>query len=194
MIKINLANTLLNKNVEVKQPMNTATVRDIGIKVFLILLPLIAIIFYEKTDIDAKNERVTQLKNQLNSVVAQLQQAGSVDDIVQQVREQGKDLDEKLKLMKQIFSLRSQKIQAINLLQQHIPEQCWLKNVSFDERRVRITGNCTDISSAQTYVGRLTEEKNIFGSTQEQDIAEEGKSKQGDFTLYQFKLAMELRE
>lgn len=197
MIKINLANTLVNKSDSAKGASSGAgsnNARDIVVKLILIFLPLIGIYVYEKTDIDAKNLELATVKQTQETLSADLKKLGSKDDIVQQQKEQEKEMNERKNVMKQIFGLRSKKVSTLTLLQSYIPPACWLKKISFAANKVSIMGFASDIQAAHAYISQLSDAKEVFANISGQDISEEKDAAGNMSGLYKFEFVLELKE
>lgn len=193
MIKINLANTIVGKPDGVPVKVSSGTIKDLAVKIILILIPIVGIYFYERNEIQAKNIKLAAVKMEQERLVAELKKVGSLDDIVKQKNELRADLNAKFAVMEKIFGLRSKKIKTLKALQQHIPPSCWLKRISFSERAVSVLGYSSEVESAQSYISLLSQEKSIFDKLTGQDVAEEkaNPSMQG---FYRFEFTLELKE
>ena len=118
--------------------------------------------------------------------------------------EQKKELADKFNVMKQIFGLRSQKIQTLALLQKYIPQSCWLTNIRVREGNmggdgnagpsgtwVEVTGYSSSIDDIQTYTSSLNLEKAVFDKVRAPNIsAEEG----GRSDVKKFTFEIKLKE
>jgi Tfp pilus assembly protein PilN len=193
MIKINLANTLLSKGDDSKSVSSMST-RDTAIKIVLMLIPLVGIYTFEKMDINAKNERLASLQANLDEVTAQVARSGSVSDIVAQKKELERESEEKKDVMRKIFGFRSQKILALTLLQDNIPTSCWFRKISINEKTVSVYGSSSDIQDAQSYIGVLSKQTNVFGNISGQDISEDKSGVAGHTAQYMFEFVLELKE
>jgi Tfp pilus assembly protein PilN len=193
MIKINLANTLVSKSDDSK-PMSPTSIRDSIIKVILILIPIVGICTYEKMDLDSKNEKLKNMVAEQNTITTQLAKSGSVSDIVTQKKELEKDSEEKKKVMRQIFGYRSLKIMALTLLQDNIPNSCWFKRISINDKKVNVQGFSSDIQAAQGYIATLAKQTTVFSNISGQDISEDKSVAAGTPAQYKFEFVLELKE
>jgi Tfp pilus assembly protein PilN len=193
MIKINLANTLLSKGDDSKS-LSSLSTRETAIKIFLILIPVIGIYVFERMDLTAKNEKLASLQASLDEVTAKVAQSGSVSDIVAQKKELERESEEKKNVMRKIFGFRSQKILALTLLQDNIPPTCWFRKISINEKTVSVFGSSSDIQDAQTYIGVLSKQTNVFGNISGQDISEDKSTVAGRTAQYKFEFVLELKE
>lgn len=190
MIKVNLANSILKKSDGSKSGGSLTegkALRDGAIKVALIIAPVIGIMYYEKVDLEAKNLNLQKMTQQRDQLSQEIQSKQSVDEIVKNVKEQQADMDDKLRVMEKIFGLRSKKIQALSLLQKHIPQSLWLQKVSVSEdasgsdgpgkTTVAISGFSMNLADIQVYITLLEQEREIFESIKGQNISAEENSK-----------------
>lgn len=198
MIKINLANSLVKK-ADIKGGMESSSGGGIAIsqqansviKLILILAPVLGLYVYEKFDIGAKTERMQAVKTEHTQLTTELQKVGSVDDIVRQVNEQKKELDDKFSVMRQIFGLRSQKLQSLTALQTHIPQSCWMKKLTFKDSNVTVEGYSMALEDAQVYSTLLAQERNLFDSVVSKGITSE---KVADMDLFKFTIEIKLKD
>lgn len=191
MIKVNLANSILKKS-EGSKSVSSLTegtmLRDSAIKIALIIAPVIGIMYYEKIDLEAKNQTLARLTEERDSLNKDLTSKQSVDEIVKNVKEQQSEMDDKLHVMEKIFGLRAKKIQALALLQKHIPQSLWLSKVAVSEdgtanpdmpgkTLVTVTGFGTSIDDIQVYTTLLGQEKGIFERVKAPNISAEDVTK-----------------
>lgn len=193
MIKINLANTIVGKSEGVPVKVSSGTIKDVAVKVILILIPVVGIYFYEQNEIQAKTQKLARVKAEHEQLVLELKKVGSLDDIVKQKNELNADLNKKFAIMEKIFGLRSQKIKTLTVLQRHIPATAWLKKISFSEKAVSVMGYSSEVESAQSYISLLSQEKAIFEKLTGQDVTEE-KANTSMKGFYRFEFSLELKE
>lgn len=186
MIKINLANSIIKKS-DSKGGANLLEgkmIRDSAIKVALIIAPVLGFMYYEKTDLQSKNDAYNRLVTERDTLNTDLKNQESVDEIVKQVEEQQREMDDKLHVMEQIFGLRARKIQALSLLQKHILQSLWLDKLRVQEEHsggtagqvktvVNVSGFGTSIEDIQIFTTALSQEKAVFEKVRAPDISAE---------------------
>lgn len=192
MIRINLANSILNKSDSGSKSSSSLSegkvLRDSVIKIVMIIAPVVGIIFYERTDLETKNQQLQKVTEERDRLSEDLKSKESVDEIVKQVEEQKKEMDDKLKVMEKIFGLRSKKIQTLSLLQKNILQSIWLDKIAFSEvaaetpegpmkTMVTVTGSGTSIDDIQIYTTTLNQEKGIFEKVKAPNITAEDAAK-----------------
>lgn len=205
MIKINLANSILKGKDVSSGPSgkDAGSLKDNLTKVALILLPTIGLMYYEKTDVEAKNIKLQEQTLVRDRISQELQQKGSVDEIVKLVDEQKKEMELKINVMEKIFGLREKKIQALSLVQKHILPSLWLNKIHVIEGSeglsgsgippiiLKISGLGTSVDDIQLYAKALSQEKAIFKSVKAPNIMSLEKTKSD---LIEFKFEIVLRD
>jgi Tfp pilus assembly protein PilN len=203
MIKVNLANSILKKSDSSKSVGGSLNegkaLRDGAIKVALIIAPLIGIMYYEKIDLDEKQIKLQILTQQRDQLNGEIKEKKSVDEIVKNVKLQQEEMDDKFRVMEKIFGLRAKKIQALALLQKHIPQTLWLQKVAVTElatesdgpgkTSISIVGHGTNLADIQVYITLLEQERGIFESISGQNISSEENSK-SDVSQFSFNILL----
>ncbi len=191
MIKVNLANSILKKS-DSKAGVNLLEgkiIRDAAIKLGLIIAPVLGFMYYEKMDLQDKNDAYSRLVVERDQLNSDLKNQESVDEIVKQVEMQQREMDDKLHVMEQIFGLRSKKIQALSLLQRHILASLWLDKLSVREEQgsmggpgiktvVAVSGMGTSVEDIQIFTTALSQEKAVFEKVRAPNISAEDIQKQ----------------
>jgi Tfp pilus assembly protein PilN len=191
MIKINLANSLILKSGG-KSTLNVEiNIKQIAIKVALLILPLVGVMFWEKQAISNKLLELAAIQVQRDKLTKELDSFGSIDDMVRNVNNQKKDLDDKFNVMRKIFSLRSQKIQTLFELQQKIPPNTWLTQVLFHDKTVSVNGYASAIEEVQQFAGALMQNGDLFSSVNTTNTVAE-KVNGGDY--FKFDIFIKLKE
>ncbi len=168
MIRINLANALMRSMDSVAKPTvavssaDNKQMRDNIVKVAMILIPVVALIFYEKTNLSTKQKVLDAVMVEKQALDAKLVQVGSVDDVVQQTKLQKDEVDRKVGVVRKIFSMRKQKLNSILALQTHIPRSAWLRILEFNADEIKIGGTASNTEDAQNYASILSQEKDLF--------------------------------
>lgn len=205
MIKVNLANSILKKSDSGgKSSVGSLTegkvLRDSAIKIALIIAPVIGFKYYETVDLENKQLNLQKLTEQRDQLNQEIQSKQSVDEIVKNVKEQQADMDDKLKVMERIFGLRAKKIQALSMLQKHIPQSLWLQKIVVTEDQtnplapgktmVSITGFSLNLADIQVYITLLEQEREIFESIKGQNISAEDNPTTKDVNRFSFEIVL----
>lgn len=191
MIKINLANSLIAKSGASKSVSMQVNPKQLAIKLALLVLPLLGVIYWEKVSIQEKQTQLASTQAEAQKLTTKLESYGSIDDMVRNVNEQKKDLDDKFSVMRQIFNLRSQKIQTLLELKAQVPENTWLTQVSFQERTVSVTGYAASISEVQAFASGLSSNTDLFAAVNTANTVSEVINN-GDF--FKFDIFIKLKE
>jgi Tfp pilus assembly protein PilN len=169
MIRINLASALMKGAAEVGvKPAapsvlaNQKELKDNALKVFLILVPVIGMYFFEKQGLKSKQLALDAATLEKQQFEQKLSQFSSVDEINQQLKQQKAELDRKVSVMRKIFSLRKQKLNTILTLQESIPRSAWLQELELTGQDVKIKGSATSTDDAQSYASLLSQKRELF--------------------------------
>lgn len=168
MIRINLANALMRSMDSVAKPAVIAVsadskmMRENVIKAALILIPLVGLFIYERTNLSSKQQVLDAIVAEKQTLDAKLAQVGTVDDVLRQIEQQKQEVDRKVEVVRKIFSMRRQKLNSILTLQTHIPRSSWLRVLEFNADTIKINGTASNTEDAQNYASLLSQEKDLF--------------------------------
>lgn len=191
MIKINLANTLVAKSGTKTTSSAKVSTSQLALKVVLVIMPLFGLNMVERKILQDKQQQLVSKNQEQANLTEELAKVGSVDDIVRQVQEQKKDLDEKFNVMRQIFSLRARKIKTLSYIQETIQPSSWLTKVSFEEKEVKLEGYAESLGDAQTFSDSLSQEMGLFKSVALNSSVNE---KVNGVEKFKFDITIELEE
>ena len=191
MIRINLANSLIAKAGTQTPSGSQIDPKQMAAKVSLLLLPLVAVMIWESISLRAKTAQYDVIRQRAEVLSKKLDSFGSVDDMVRNVSEQKKDLDDKFSVLRQIFGLRSQKIQTLVELRDKIPQNTWLTRVSFQDKTVSIVGFAGAIADVQTFASALSANTELFGNVSTTNTVSE---KVQNVDYFKFDIFIKLKE
>ncbi|MBY0383965.1 PilN domain-containing protein, partial [bacterium] len=120
-------------------------------------------------------------------------QVGSVDDVLRQIDQQKQEVDRKVGVVRKIFSMRKQKLNAITALQTHIPRSTWLQTVEFVGDEIKITGMANSTDDAQSYASLLSQEKDLFTELKNKEISKTEKQ-EGKPDIFKFEYVGKMKE
>jgi len=163
MIKINLANSLIAKSGGVSLGAQIAP-KQLAIKIALLILPLVAVIMWEHKSINDKKAQLEDIKHQSQELDKRLASHGDVSDTVSTVNKQKKDLDEKFNVIRQIFTLRSQKMQTLFALEDKVGAKTWLTQILVHDKTVSVSGYATTIDEVGAFAQTLGGMTDLFAS------------------------------
>lgn len=192
MIKINLANNLIKKTeVNAFSSVNINSQMQDIVKVVVMVLPLVGLYFYERHDLEIKQQILDKTRAEDAQLAQELSQVSAIENTIKQTEEQKRELEEKLSVMRKIFGLRHQKLQSIRILQNEIAQTSWLTKISFKGKEAEVTGYAPSLQEAQDYIGRIVKYKKIYESVTSRNII---KDEAAHGELYKFDLFLVLRE
>lgn len=202
MIRINLANALMRTMDNVAKPNAPAAaapsaenkqLRENIIKVGLILLPVIALVFYERSNLSSIQQTLDTINAEKSTQDQKLAQVGSVDDVLRQIDQQKQEVDRKVGVVRKIFSMRKQKLNAITALQTHIPRSTWLQTIEFTGDEIKINGMANTTEEAQSYASLLSQEKDLFAELKNKEISKTEKQ-EGKPDIFKFEYIGKMKE
>lgn len=145
MIKVNLLKTRIidpaaaGTAAEVSAA-QTAGSRAALVKIFMLIIFAAALMIYENQAINTLNlqsaqakSKVEELQNAANAKVAEL-------ETVKDVEGQARELEDKLKILKFLSKLRLREVKTLDFMQSSIPEQVWLRNLTFTTDNESVEG------------------------------------------------------
>ncbi len=141
MIKVNL----LRNKVGDTQASETFMAESSGedtknaiVRLLVLAASVLMLIIYENQSIDALNQEVVSLQNQLS----ELQQAAQVKaqevEGIKDVEAEAQSFTDKLKILKLLSNLRLREVKTLDFMQSAILERVWLKEISFTSSKEKL--------------------------------------------------------
>ncbi len=164
MIRINLIrNKVQDGATQVGEPGgggsggDKSEVRLALVKLFLMLLPMIALYFFEHQNLDQMKSQVAGLRQQMQILEGEAAQKQLEADSVADVEEQAKELEDKMAVIRNLSRLRLREIKTLDLMQSVIPEKVWLKKVEYEADAEDITTGLFNVSGGAGTTEDLSE-------------------------------------
>jgi Tfp pilus assembly protein PilN len=159
LIKINLNQTRVSggeeEAIRTREDAPTGNNRDVLVKAFVIALGTLALIIYEKQNIDQLNSQRGALTAQLNQIREQSEKKNAELKELKDIEPQAQALNDKLNILKEYSKLRLQQLQCLDFVQSIIPERVWLRSVKYENRRYQILGNAVETVDLTDFVQKL---------------------------------------
>ncbi len=155
-----------------------------GVKVLAMVAFLIAIIVYEKYQISFKKSSAIQLQGQLQTLQAEITQYGSVTTIIEELEKEKEKVDKKLSVIQTISQKRAFKLGIIMIMQENLPDDLWLQEMTVDKDLIYFKGLSRSPSSIQQVVKKL-EDNNFVSSAINNELSrfKEGEDELQKFTI-----------
>ncbi len=190
MIYINLANSLIAKAGD-KSVTIEVDYKKLATKVALMILPIIGLLYWESYALNEKKLQLESIQAQDKKLEEELAKEKALDETLQNVAQQKKDLDDKFNVVHQIFSLRNQKLRTLYALRDKLPQRSWLKQVVFRDKTVSIIGYSSSIDEASSFAQALNDMSELFASVNTTNTASE-KINGGEY--FKFDIFIKLKE
>ena len=163
MIKINLAKTHSYKGAGTSTGIASISASAFSVdgelappaKIAIMAIFLILVIGYEKYQLGVKNEKLAQVNAELNNVRNESAKFGTVTNVIEDLIKEKKQLNEQLLIIQKISQKRAFKLQAIAKVQENIPEDLWLTEMSIKKNFITFKGLSQSPSSVQSVVAYL---------------------------------------
>ncbi|MCC7406202.1 MAG: PilN domain-containing protein [Bdellovibrionales bacterium] len=146
MIKINL---LKNRSMQGGGDTTYAVSIDRGgnevqkeavIKILLMGIFAVVLVFVENHNVDSLKEEQQRYMIQLNELQSQVDKLKGETTKVAELEKQSKELEDKMKIMKQLSKTRLRELKALDYLQSVMPERVWLSALIYNEEKFNLRG------------------------------------------------------
>lgn len=163
MIKVNLLKAKVPIQVESQQTQGftvqggatESTPKDKVVKVLVMILGIVALMVYEKINIDALKSQNQSYATQNVQLTQELQKIEASAGQLEQLKKENEKLQEKLKILTNLSKNRLKELKALDNLQNFIPEGVWLESLEYDGDQVLFKGFATNDRDLNTFVESL---------------------------------------
>ena len=163
MIRINLAKSSNFMNAGGGEGQLDLFKKDIDLKINWSHLKKIPVIFifpsafiaYEKFNSFLLEESLKKIVANVNKVEQELKKFGDISSVVQELIKEKKEMNEKIKVIREISKRRTLKTDILLEIQEKIPEDVWLRKILFEKEKILIDGYSKEISLVQEMMDRL---------------------------------------
>lgn len=183
MIRINLGRTRI-QNVDSLESAYQAPSSSSGdsspvgilIKLIAIFIGLLALNFYEGSNLEKLNAQVAQVNQQLMTLQTTLEQKNQELASLGSLQDDSKVLQDKMALLKGLSQLRLREVKSLDYLQTIIPPRVWLTTLNIDKDQYVFKGRSKDEAAVSLFVEKL-EDGGYFSDVvliQDSPIVEQG--------------------
>lgn len=138
--------------------------RETMVKAVVIFIFTFGLYMYEKSNISTLNATLARLQAQNSELDAQAAAKAKEVEGIKDIEAQARELEDKLKVLKQLSKLRLREVKTLDFIQSSIPEKVWLKTLVFESDKDNIekgkfvfTGNAVATEDLTEFVKRLEE-------------------------------------
>lgn len=129
--------------------------KDKVVKVLVMVLGVIALMVYEKINIDALEGQRKTYMAESTRLTQELQQIEANAGQLEELKKENEKLQEKLKILTSLSKNRLKELKALDNLQNFIPEGVWLESLNYDGAKVLFKGFATNDRDLNAFVESL---------------------------------------
>ena len=133
--------------------------QDHILKVLVMLTFIFALVGYEKYTLFNLKKSLQSSQAQVNEIQQKIDGFGNVGSVIEELIKEKEKMNAKLKVIEKISRRKTLKINSLLKIQEHLPEDMWLKTLSFKKKKLLFNGYSRKTSSIQKMVQRLNELK-----------------------------------
>ena len=152
---------------------------------FILFLGVAALLLYEKFNSFSLNDSDLILVGEYTQLSQQLEKDKGELDKYKGSEADAKTLEDKLAIIKKLSRVRLREVKALDYIQEIIPEKVWLRQISFDQEAVRISGYSIldeDLSNFIQSLDRSTFFQNVVLTQAAEMVNQSGSYKQFDIS------------
>jgi len=118
--------------------------KDLGVKLLLVLLPLISMYVYQEVETNQKKAEYEAILAQSAKVDEDLKKLSSQVKEVEKFLQDKKGLDAQLATIKNLSKERLRVVKSMDAIQTLIPQKVWLTSLNITDNKVEIEGRAVD--------------------------------------------------
>ncbi|MBK8204680.1 MAG: PilN domain-containing protein [Bdellovibrionales bacterium] len=100
----------------------------------------VILVFFESNNVDNLKKEEQIFAIQLEELQAKVKKLKEEASKVSEFERQGKELEDKMKIMKALSRTRLRELKALDFLQTMIPERVWLNSLDYIDEKFRLKG------------------------------------------------------
>lgn len=109
-------------------------------RVAVILGAVLLVIFYEKTEISAKEQRVEEKRMELAKVKAEIAKFGDAAPMVEKYNKEKQKLDKQIAVLEDLTANRLREVKLLDAIQSIMPQKAWLDQLDVQQGKGKMTG------------------------------------------------------
>jgi Tfp pilus assembly protein PilN len=114
--------------------------KEAVVKIMLMSVFTVILVFFESNNVDNLKKEEQVLAIQLEEIQAKVKKLKEEASKVSEFERQGKELEDKMKIMKALSRTRLRELKALDFLQSMIPERVWLNSLDYIDEKFRLKG------------------------------------------------------
>lgn len=101
---------------------------------------VLLVIFYEKTELSAKQQLVTEKQSELSRVKAEIAKFGDAAPMVEKYNQEKEKLDRQISVLEGLTANRLREVKLLDAIQSIMPQKAWLDQLEVVQGKGRMTG------------------------------------------------------
>ena len=131
-------------------------------KIIVMVIWVVGLFTYQKYNINNLSDRLANLQFQDRSLQAQIQKNQVAANRAKQMEKDVKELQRRIKIIKDLSNVRLQDIKAISYIQNNIPDKVWLKSITFKSSKLDLVGSSLTDDQLNQFLNGLESKKSYF--------------------------------
>ncbi len=150
---------------------------DIIIKFVVLLVPVGALMFFEQTNITAKESQLSQIQSSLQKQKAEFEKLKLEVEAVENFKSEKKKLQTRLDTVKLLSKERLRVVKSLETIQNAMPEKAWLTKIIIQGEKIDVQGSAVEELEISNLMQSL--EDSVFFKTVMLQSASQVKSNDG---------------
>ncbi len=171
------------------ETMDGSEVREVALKLVVILICTAGLWGYETYNVDSLKETKRQLDQQISAMQTEIQEKQPIATKAKELQKKISNLEGRIKVIKDLSKTRLREIKVVDYIQSVIPEKLWLTTLDIRDEKVKLEGSTMSDDQLNKFI-ELLDGKSYF-----QNVillkAVEMKTKEG--TTKSFEISSSLR-
>jgi Tfp pilus assembly protein PilN len=162
---------------------------DLLVKCALLVVPLILIISFDYYEINQRQYTLATATSELAQAKQKLESLKPQVEAVTKFKENKKQLQTKIDVIRNISKERLKNVKALDALQSIIPAKVWLNKLTLKDNHVTMDGSAIEDSDVATFMQGL--EESVFFAGVILKSVESEKSKEGVYKKFSLEMNLE---
>ncbi len=131
-------------------------------KIIMLLIWVVGLFAYQKYNISNLTDQLQDVQFQARSLQAQIRKNQVAANRAKQMEKDVKELQRRIKIIKDLSKVRLQDIKAISYIQNNIPDKVWLKSIAFKGDKLDLIGSSLTDDQLNQFLNKLESQKSYF--------------------------------
>lgn len=138
--------------------------KALATKIIFLVIWVVALFGYQKYNIGSLSDRLSHLRFEASSLQSQITQNQVAAKRARQMQNDVKELQRRIKIIKNLSNTRLREIKAIDYIQNNIPQKLWLTSIVFKSKKMKLFGTALTDDQLNQFLNSLQNNKSYFKS------------------------------